>query len=105
MPERSAPDEERLNTREATLDEAIDQAIEEALERRELTSSAYAQVPYFSARRLGATAAHDCSHWRVDFRAGRDAREPSDLRRIDDNDIVDQLNLLNAAGLRAKLPQ
>lgn len=66
--------------------------------------------PYFSPRRLGATAPHDCRLWSLDLRDGRIGEGDDDtvlgnepVRRLEDPDLLDQLELLLDAGLRVSL--
>jgi hypothetical protein len=67
-----------------------------------------ARSPYFTPRRLGATAPHDCKIWRLDFREGKpgsaaarvEAGEP--IRRLEDEGLLDELELLLDAGLRVR---
>jgi hypothetical protein len=68
-----------------------------------------ARSPYFTPRRLGATAPHDCEIWRLDFREGMpadsaaaraEADEP--IRRLEDEGLLDELGLLLDAGLRVR---
>lgn len=78
---------------------AIEAAIEEALERRRKESLDVAELEYFMPRGLGATAPHDCATWDVDYRAScDDGDEPLDRRRLDDEDITEQIERLLDAG-------
>jgi hypothetical protein len=66
-----------------------------------------ARSPYFAPRRLGATAPHDCSIWSVDHRDVGDpqtgGRVPADIRRLEDETLTDQLQMLMEAGLRVRV--
>jgi hypothetical protein len=64
--------------------------------------------PYFSPRRLGATAPHDCTIWSVDYREQRETSSGSaaarpDIRRLEDENLTSQLRLLMNAGLRVRI--
>jgi hypothetical protein len=64
--------------------------------------------PYFSPRRLGATAPHDCTIWSVDYREQRQPdSEPTvqqtGIRRLEDENLTSQLQLLMNAGLRVRI--
>jgi hypothetical protein len=63
---------------------------------------------FFTPRRLGATAPHDCSIWSVDYRDGGDPSSEGqmsgeDTRRLDDESLTEQLETLMVAGLQVKL--
>jgi hypothetical protein len=63
---------------------------------------------FFSPRRLGATAPHDCSIWSVDYRDGGDPsgeRQTSggDTRSLGDESLTAQLETLMVAGLQVKI--
>jgi hypothetical protein len=63
---------------------------------------------FFTPRRLGATAPHDCSIWSVDYRDGGDSfsegqMSGDDTRRLDDESLTEQLQTLMVAGLQVKL--
>lgn len=87
------------------LTEVIGEAMERALEEQARNSLDVATTSYFAPHRLGATAPHDCSIWRVDFRDSGELRQASDgsrsdLRQLDDSDMPAQLGHLLEAGLR-----
>lgn len=67
-----------------------------------------ARSPYFTPRRLGATAPHDCSIWSVDYREESDPTPsgmpgPQGLRRLEDENLTEQLEILMNAGLRVRV--
>jgi hypothetical protein len=66
-----------------------------------------ARTPYFMPRRLGATAPHDCSNWSLDYRDDHEQANVADndqpIRRLEDESLVPQLNLLLDAGRRVAL--
>jgi hypothetical protein len=66
-----------------------------------------ARTPYFMPRRLGATAPHDCSNWSLDYRDGQEqptqTGNDQPIRRLEDESLVPQLNLLLDAGRRVAL--
>lgn len=74
--------------------------------------SEVARIPYFAPRRLGATASHDSSLWRVDFRkdkaeAGLEGGSPGSktgrVRKLGDENLQSQIELLLKAARRARL--
>jgi hypothetical protein len=63
---------------------------------------------FFTPRRLGATAPHDCSIWSVDYRDGgdphyEDQTPGEDTRSLGDESLTAQLETLMVAGLQVKL--
>lgn len=66
-----------------------------------------ARSPYFTPRRLGATAPHDCSIWSVDYRETSDSPAagtlPDRIRRIEDPNLASQLKILMNAGMGVRV--
>jgi hypothetical protein len=87
-----------------TVEQTIETAVTDAVKELESDSLETARYPYFAPRRLGATAPHDCSIWRVDYRDTRDARssrgfDSAELRTLEDPETLAELKQLLEAGL------
>lgn len=63
---------------------------------------------FFTPRRLGATAPHDCSIWSVDYRdvggpVPSESTAPENTRRLGDESLTEQLKTLMDAGLQVQI--
>jgi hypothetical protein len=67
-----------------------------------------ARTLFFTPRRLGATAPHNCSIWSVDYRDDGDTEcdgsaSPPDTRRLEDESFTEELRTLMDAGLQVRI--
>jgi hypothetical protein len=85
----------------------VDLTPEQLAERSPEREEQEARTPFFTPRRLGATAPHDCSIWSVDYRDVGDsatgAPPADDTRRLEDESLTEQLQTLMDAGLQVQI--